>query len=1142
MRGFQAQLRGVFCEAIGSKTPEARSEYLDRACLGQPGLRSRVEALLRAEQEVGGFLEDKSASVADPRTEVGPGGMIGPYKLLEEIGAGGFGLVFLAEQLHPVRRKVAIKVLKPGMDSRQVIARFEAERQALALMDHPNIARVLDAGQTASGLPHVVMELARGVPITDYCDQYGLGTRQRLELFATVCDAVQHAHQKGIIHRDLKPSNVLVTLHDGVPVVKVIDFGIAKAIGQALTDKTLHTAIEQMIGTPLYMSPEQAQMGGLDVDTRTDVYSLGALLYELLTGTTPHAQERLRNAGYDEMRRIIREEEPPRPSVRLSTLTQRTPTRSPRQSDPQRLSRLIRGDLDWIAMKALEKDRTRRYATASAFAADVQHYLHDEPVAACPPSAWYLFRKFARRRRVALSIAAVVTAALALAAGSLGWVARDRAARNAIVAERDAAIKSRERAEEAEARARKAERENEIRSHLGQAAALRLSREPARRERALAQIRAAVALAPSASLHQELRNEAISCLAIALDLSPGKVWPGFPPGSYRFDLDGKLERYARSDHEGNVSVRRVADDVEISRIKGTGREIDLRFSFDGEFLVIGNRLSSTKVWKVADDPPSLVFERDFGPRAVHDSQPLVAIGRKNHSFEVLDLNTRNARVYETGMPVKSLAWRPGANQIAVLHATGVKVLSLDTKQWVANLPINPRRWYPNLSWHPDGRSLAMTCDDKTIKLWNVDEGEKSKLVTLERTVDIGSAMAFSHRGNLLATTAWDGILRLWDPRTGTQSKTLDWRSSEVPRFSPDDRRIAASTKENSLQLWELTVGEECRALVRGPDGGRSYHSDAVATKGRLLAVGSPDGVELWDLKTASFLYHLPIGATYGVAFDHSVSEVLLTNGPAGVYRWPAAAEPDSARVRIGPPRKLALPGTMYEIAVSHDGQFVAQAAGPAGARVLWQETDEVIPLAPHPDTRTVAVSPDGRWVATGTHTGFGARIWESHTGNLVRELMPNASCGVVGFSADGRFLATQCLFPLLWNVGPWGKSDAPQGTQCAFAPDGKMLAVETGDGVVRLLDLSSGSEFARLENPRHEKAGRIFFSQDGALLVTVGGESDPIHVWDLRRTRRTLAEMGLDWERPRYPPESPAWSHGPLQLQVDLGPFSPQHR
>jgi tetratricopeptide (TPR) repeat protein len=368
--------------------------------------------------------------------------VIGPYKLLEQIGEGGFGVVFLAEQTQPVRRKVALKVLKPGMDTRQVVARFEAERQALALMDHPNIARVLDGGQTSSGRPYFVMDLVKGLPITEYCDQAQLTPRERLELFVHLCQAVQHAHQKGIIHRDLKPSNVLVTVHDTTPVVKVIDFGVAKALGQELTDKTLFTGFAQMIGTPLYMSPEQAGQSGLDIDTRSDIYALGVILYELLTGTTPFDKERLKEVGYDELRRIIREEEPPRPSTRLSTLGQAATTASTnRRSDPKRLSQLVRGELDWIAMKALEKDRNRRYETASAFAADVQRYLHDEPVQACPPSAWYRFRKFTRRNKAVLGITALlagvmIVAVVGLAAGIIVVSQEQQRTRQALNAEK----------------------------------------------------------------------------------------------------------------------------------------------------------------------------------------------------------------------------------------------------------------------------------------------------------------------------------------------------------------------------------------------------------------------------------------------------------------------------------------------------------------------------------------------------------------------------------------------------------------------------------------------------------------------------------------------------------------------------------
>jgi tetratricopeptide (TPR) repeat protein/tRNA A-37 threonylcarbamoyl transferase component Bud32 len=422
--------RSIFLAAVEELPGEARTKYIDSVCAGDESLRQAVQRLVDAYGNLHSFMEQPAAGAAptiDHKPNEHVGSTIDRYKLLEQIGEGGMGVVYVAEQSEPVRRRVALKIIKPGMDTRQVIARFEAERQALALMDHPNIARVYDAGATEAGRPYFVMELVRGMTITDYCDQSRQDVPGRLALFMTVCHAVQHAHQKGVIHRDIKPSNVLVTLHDGQPVVKVIDFGIAKAINQQLTERTIYTAFTELIGTPLYMSPEQAELSCLDVDTRSDVYSLGVLLYELLTGHTPFDREALAKSGLDEVRRMIREDEPPRPSHRISTLkADAASTVSQRRGiDQRQLSRQLSGELDWIVMKALEKDRNRRFESASAFAADLERYLNDEPVAAGPPSAIYRFRKFARRRRGVLTAISFVALALVAGAGISLWQAAE---------------------------------------------------------------------------------------------------------------------------------------------------------------------------------------------------------------------------------------------------------------------------------------------------------------------------------------------------------------------------------------------------------------------------------------------------------------------------------------------------------------------------------------------------------------------------------------------------------------------------------------------------------------------------------------------------------------------------------------------
>ncbi len=456
MAAAMAELRALFCEALECPSEEERRAFLDRVCGDDRELRSRIEALLAAHQEAGAFLERPASPPTglweEPAPVEPPGATIGPYVLIERLGEGGMGVVYRAEQTQPVHRKVALKIIKPGMDTEQVVARFELERQALALMDHHNIARVLDAGATAAGRPYFVMDLVEGVPITAYCDQNHLAIAERLDLFVLVCRAVQHAHQKGIIHRDLKPSNVLVTLQDGVPVPRIIDFGVAKATGQGLAADATLTGLAQVVGTPLYMSPEQADDSAHDIDTRSDVYSLGVLLYELLTGTTPFEPDSDHKASFVELRRLLREQDPPAPSTRLSALSDadRSSVSANRHSDPCHLGRAVHGELDWIVMKCLEKDRARRYDSVSGLADDLMRYLTDQPVEAGPPSRLYRLAKFARRNHVALlTVGLVVLSLLAGSAVSTWQAVEARKARRATAAALAIAQRQRETARRA---------------------------------------------------------------------------------------------------------------------------------------------------------------------------------------------------------------------------------------------------------------------------------------------------------------------------------------------------------------------------------------------------------------------------------------------------------------------------------------------------------------------------------------------------------------------------------------------------------------------------------------------------------------------------------------------------------------------
>src|SRR5580704_10205393 len=573
--GQPTSLESIFSAALQKGSAEERAAFVNEACAGNDDLRLQVERLLSAVPKVGSFLErplaptedepgvdagrDAEAAATLPPRPIseGQGTRIGPYKLLQKIGEGGMGVVYMAEQEHPIRRRVALKIIKPGMDSTLVIARFEAERQALAMMDYLNIARVLDAGTTESGRPYFVMELVQGVPITHYCDENKLSLKERLELFIPVCRAMQHAHQKGIIHRDVKPSNVLVTLYDGKPVPKVIDFGVAKAIEQKLTERTMFTQYGAIVGTLEYMAPEQAEMSGLGVDTRSDIYSLGVLLYELLTGTTPVEQTKVRELTYVQLLRMIQEDEPPKPSTRLSTTQQLASIAAQRRTAPRELAKLVRGELDWIVMKALEKDRTRRYESASGLARDVERYLHDEPVEAGRPSAQYRLRKFAHRYRRGLRMAAAFALLVVAGAAFSAWEAfRARRAEQAAVQDRDRAVTAEEAGRREQQRALAAEvgaitakeraQDMLTASLYDQARSVRLSGLPGRRWRALELLkeseqlqirkRAAASTAPAGTepasaphdVHSrsQMRTEALASLVLD-DAHVVRQWEGY---------------------------------------------------------------------------------------------------------------------------------------------------------------------------------------------------------------------------------------------------------------------------------------------------------------------------------------------------------------------------------------------------------------------------------------------------------------------------------------------------------------------------------------------------------------------------------------------------------------------------------------
>jgi serine/threonine protein kinase/WD40 repeat protein len=1121
----------IFDTARRIEVQQDRHLYVHQACGNDLALQARVEALLRVYDADRSFLQPPEGLLAGTRlVGEGPGARIGPYQLLERLGEGGFGVVFLAQQQYPVCRQVALKILKPGMDTRQVVARFEAERQALALMNHPNIAHVLGGGETASGRPYFVMEWVPGAPLTDFCDQNHFTVRQRLELFASVCQAVQHAHQKGVIHRDLKPSNVLVTVHDGAPMVKVIDFGIAKALGQKLTDKTLVTNATQFVGTPLYMSPEQAEMNGLDVDTRSDVYALGVLLYELLTGTTPFAKERLQTVAFDELRRILREEEPARPSARITTPTT-LDVRAPgnRRCAQKRLGRGFRGELDWIVMKCLEKDRTRRYQTASGLARDIHCYLNEEPVQACPPSVIYRMRKFLWRNKGPVLAASLVL--LALVGGIIGttW-GMIRATEAQAVAVNEA--KQKEAALQASQQSERDARNQLFLALLNQARAGRFSRQPGQRLHSLAALAKAARLRPD----ERLRDEAIAALALP-DIRRVPGWRSALPSTATLAYGGQYRLYARVDTHGILTIRRIPDDQEVRRIaSGPIQGAYLFFSPDERFLLGLGDGFTLRVWRVADGEPALRDElRGCRSHAFSPDGRQLAVCWQEWVL-CFDLATgQEVKRWRLPASAQTLAFHPDNGKLAVGYfcARATSVYDAASGVLLAELPVGPMS-AQIVAWHPDGERLAVAGCDPRIQIWNV--AARHQVASLEGHAQRVTTVTFHPGGELMASHGWDGQLLLWHPSTGRQLMRLT--SINAPHFSTDGRWLGVTWDGDRADLLEVTPTREYRTLVSSAGAGRGsygYYGD-ISPDGRLLVVGMNEGARLWDLRTSRELAALPAGTTFGF-FDSRGGDVgpapskrrrwkLLTSGSAGLLRWPIACDvPGGEPLRLGPPQQLSRLGRAW-FTRRADGRTLAAATAEDGPnQILDLETGAVQRhLGRHPCGEVQALSRNGRWAASSGWHSECVRLWDTSTGQLVREWNLGKRATVF-FTPDSRSLIiSQGDEFSFWDVATLQlihrlpRDVALYPGHVAFSPDGRLMALEMAPAVLHLKEVATGRTVAKLEDPNGDRATWQGFTPDGTRLVVAAKYASAIHVWDLRAIRTRLKHMNLDWDWPEFPP------------------------
>ena len=1001
------------------------------------------------------------------------GTAIGPYKLMEQIGEGGFGLVFVAEQLSPVRRKVAIKVIKPGMDTRDVIARFEAERQALAMMDHPNIARVLDAGATDSGRPYFVMELVRGVPITDYCDRSRLTPRERLELLVVVCLAVQHAHQKGIIHRDIKPSNVLVTLHDGRPLVKVIDFGVAKALHQQLTEKTIYTRFAQMVGTPLYMSPEQAEMSSLDIDTRTDIYSLGVLMYELLTGTTPFDKKRVAKAAYGELIRMIRDEEPPKPSTRLSQSTASLPAiAGQRNTEPTRLSKMFRGDLDWITMKALEKDRTRRYETASSLAADVVRYLHDEPVEASPPSTRYRLKKFARRYRVPLMTGAAFAGVLLAAAIGSAWLAV-RAMRAEWTANESlqAEINARNEADTQRRVADEQRKLTQVQKERADASAAKAETE--RDAKGLALERA-----------EALRLTAQS--SASLSSNPGLA--------LLLAIEGAQRSRPRLATHNNALLTALIQCRERRTILAPALDPDTRPQYGVVFTGLaishdGRSIATTSVPQTVAGSGAGFVSRDNAARVWN-----AETGATVSSFTV------------AGLIPSSVEFSPDDRFVLSTFEGAARIHFED----------GTRRIY--------SEHAARVWDAATGLEVAVLKGHTSRVI----------AAHFSPDGSRVVTASWDNTARVWDARTGRSLSSLPCGGFALASavFSPDGARIltVSTTFERETRLSSKSDQDvEWDPPVRRKRSKSEVTQLTLPSSWKIegFAPGS-SGVRLWDAVTGSELHILRDKTNPGAvcaAFSPDGKHVVTGSWLGTVEIWDAQTgtplrswkhltqkvrsvvySPDGKRLLL-----TCASVTENSLAVWNaiDGKEIVRWGGekfPTGIRAAQFSPDgrQVLILPGHelqqPQDKWESATASLRTVEGSGGVGEDVTILKGHEGNIAAAQFTVAGQEAVTAGVDGTLRIWTCRGT--WGYGTILHGSSGQIGQAAFSPNGRCVLTTYGldrkggiseERSVRLWNAQAGTLLHALKQdlPRHQgPAGVALF---GVLQTLV----DPTRVADM---------------------------------------------